>query len=82
MNFLRTGPALTHLCTLNVWHVVDVKYLLNDKERSRIAGTRWGGGVALVEKVEGFFASTYSSLPISLFEEGDRMGETVATHGH
>lgn len=41
-----------------------------------------GGGVALVEKVEGFFASTYSSLPISLFEEGDRMGETVATHGH
>lgn len=41
-----------------------------------------GGGVALVEKAEGFFASTYSSLPINLFEEGDRMGETVATHGH
>lgn len=81
MNFLRTGPALTHLCALNVWHVVDVKYLLNDKERSSIAGTRWGGG-GLVEKAEGFFASTYSALPINLFEEGDRMGETVATHGH
>lgn len=26
-----------------------------------------GGGVALVEKVEGFFASTYCSLPINLF---------------
>ena len=43
MNFLGTGPALTHLCALNVWHVIDVKYLLNDKERSSIAGTRWGG---------------------------------------
>ena len=38
------------------------------------------GGVALVEKVEGFFASTYSSLPISLFEEGDRMGEIGRAH--
>ena len=41
-----------------------------------------GGGGGLVEKAEGFFASTYSALPINLFEEGDRMGETVATHGH
>ena len=39
-------------------------------------------GVALVEKVEGFFASTHFSLPIRLFETEDRMGEAVATHGH
>ena len=38
--------------------------------------------MALVEKVEGFFASTHFSLPISLFETEDRMGEAVATHGH